>query len=159
MAQTINDLLVLVQSGKAIASDYELLAKLSKAQADEHKKAEATATEIIDSIKKASISPTVLTALLHKAGLIVLPEAKEEPSKVVIWESDRIKFDGNDRETIFKIWSGRDLVGKDATADTKKKWAVIKQKGKEYFISKLNKDGKDYYETEAGKKYIDSLFA
>ena len=154
---TLAELLFKVQSGKAIASDYEELSKLSKAQAEEQKKAESTATAIIDSIKKAKISPQILTALLANEGLIILPELKQATAKTIIFESDKMKFEGNDRETSFKVWAGRKFA--EETDAVKSKWNVVKAKGKEYFLSKLTAEGTKYYETDEGKKYIDGLFA
>ena len=52
---TIQEILVKIQNGSAIASDYEELAKLSNEQAEIQKKAEATAKSLIDTIKKAKI--------------------------------------------------------------------------------------------------------
>ncbi|MGS1026787.1 hypothetical protein [Burkholderia glumae] len=152
---TLQELFAKVQAGTAQASDYEEIAKLSKAQADEQKKAEASAKSLIDTIKKANIAPQILTNLLAGEGLIVLPKTAQ--SKEIIFESDKMKFEGNDRETVFKVWAGRDF---DAdTKDVQNKWKSIKGKGKDYFLSKLTPAGKSYYETEAGKKYIDGLFA
>ena len=154
---TLAELLFKVQSGKAIASDYEELSKLSKAQAEEQKKAESTATAIIESIKKAKITPQILTALLANEGLIILPELKQATTKTIIFESDKMKFEGNDRETSFKVWAGRKFA--EETEPVKAKWAIVKAKGKEYFLSKLTAEGTKYNETEDGKKYIDGLFA
>lgn len=154
---TLAELIFKAQSGKATAADFEELAKVSKAQADEQKKAESTATAIIDSIKKAKISPQILTALLANEGLIILPELKQATAKTIIFESDKMKFEGNDRETSFKVWAGRKFA--EETEPVKAKWSTVKAKGKEYFLSKLTAEGTKYYETEDGKKYIDGLFA
>lgn len=37
-------------------------------------------------------------------------------------------------------------------------WTNLKAKGLEYFIKNLNAEGQKYYETEDGKKWIESLF-
>lgn len=154
---TLAELIFKAQSGKATSSDFEELAKLSKAQADEQKNAEKAASTLIDTIKKAKISPQALTSILANEGLIILPETKTATAKTVIFESDKMKFEGNDRETSFKVWAGRKFA--EETDAVKKKWAVVQAKGKEYFLSKLTAEGTKYYETDEGKKYIDGLFA
>ena len=151
---TIQEILVKIQNGTAIASDYEELAKLSNEQAEVQKKAEATAKSLIETIKKAKIEPKILTNLLASEGLIVLPEIKNNEGKTVIIEEPITTKEG--RSSKFKIWVGRDvgsLVG-----DAKTYWTNLKAKGKDYFIKNLNADGQKYYETEDGKKWIESLF-
>lgn len=151
---TMQEILVKIQNGTAIASDYEELAKLSNEQAEVQKKAEATAKSLIETIKKAKIEPKILTNLLASEGLIVLPEIKNNEGKTVIIEEPITTKEG--RSSKFKIWVGRDvhlLVG-----DAKNYWTNLKAKGKDYFIKNLNADGQKYYETEEGKQWIDGLF-
>ena len=151
---TIQEILAKIQKGTAIASDYEELAKLSTEQAEIQKKAEATAKSLIDTIKKAKIEPSILTNLLASEGLIVLPEVKSNEGKIVILEEPITTKEG--RSSKFKIWVGREvhsLVG-----DAKNYWTNLKAKGLEYFIKNLNAEGQKYYETEDGKKWIESLF-
>jgi len=150
---TLQELFAKVQAGTATANDFEQIAKLSKAQAEEHKKVETTAKELIETIKKAAIAPQILTNLLAQEGLIVLPE--QEAEKVIIFESEKMKFPDNDRESTFKVWKGR-VFDTKAVQD---KWAVVKAKGKDYFLSHLTTEGKAYYEQDEGKAYIDKLFA
>ena len=152
---TMNEILTRIQSGLATSSDYEELAKLSKATAESHKKAEAQAKELIETIKKAEVDPKVLTNLLAKEGLIILPQSASTANKVVIMEEPVTTKEG--RKSSFKIWKGREV--NLLTADAKSYWTALKGKGKDYFISKLNEDGKAYYQTEEGKKYIDGIFA
>ncbi|ONJ06135.1 MULTISPECIES: hypothetical protein [Burkholderia cepacia complex] len=151
---TLQELFAKVQAGTATATDFEQISKLSKAQAEEHKKVETTAKDLIESIKKANIAPQLLTNLLAQEGLIIVPKAKE---KLNIFESGKIKFEGNERETTFKVWAGRDFDSE--TKDVQEKWKVVKAKGKDYFISHLTTEGKTYYETDEGKAYINKLFA
>ena len=151
---TIQEILVKIQNGTAIASDYEELAKLSNEQAEVQKKAEVSVKSLIETIKKAKIEPKILTNLLASEGLIVLPEIKNNEGKTVIIEEPITTKEG--RSSKFKIWVGRDvhlLVG-----DAKNYWTNLKAKGLDYFIKNLNADGQKYYETEDGKKWIESLF-
>lgn len=151
---TLQELTAKMLAGTATASELEELMKQAKSKAEEQKKVETTAKTLIAEIKKANIAPQILTNLLANEGLIVMP--KPAQSKEIIFESDKMKFEGNDRETVFKVWAGRDF-----DADTKEvqaKWKAVKTKGKDYFLSKLTPAGKAYYETEDGKKYIDGLF-
>ena len=83
---TLQEVLFKVQSGSATASDFEELAKLSKAEADSKKKIEATAKELIESIKNAKVDPKTLTNLLAKEGLIILPTVQTQQAKTVIIE-------------------------------------------------------------------------
>lgn len=149
---TKEDLFKLVQSGNATASDYEELAKVLKAEATEKKKIEDQAKDLIDSIKKAGINPKVLTNLLAKEGLIELPTMEAE--KVVILE-EAIRTSKGTAST-FKVWIGRDLPA--LTADAKKYWEGLKAKGMDYFVSKLNEKGKEYYKTTEGQKWVADLF-
>lgn len=148
---TKEELFKLVQSGNATASDYEELAKVLKVEATEKKKVEDQAKDLIDSIKKANIDPKVLTNLLAKEGLIQLPN---EPEKIVILEESVRTAKG--RESVFKLWIGRDV--KALTGDAKKYWDALKAKGKDYFEKNLNADGNAYKQTEEGKKWIEELF-
>ncbi|WP_175971626.1 hypothetical protein [Burkholderia sp. BCC0322] len=152
---TLQELLTKVQNGTATATDYEELSKISKAEADTKKKAEAQAKTLIDTIKDAKIEPQILTNLLASEGLIILPKTATTETKVVIVEEAIKTKEG--RSSTFKVWKGRDC--KALTADAKTYWTNLKGKGKDYFISKLNAEGKAYYDTDEGKKYIDGLFA
>lgn len=49
---TLQELFAKVQAGTATATDFEQISKLSKAQAEEHKKVETTAKDLIESIKR-----------------------------------------------------------------------------------------------------------
>ena len=152
---TLSEILVRVQNGTATANDYEELSKLSKAEADTKKKVEASAKTLITTIKDANIAPQILTNLLAQEGLIILPKMATTETKVVILEEAITTKEG--RSSTFKVWKGRDC--KALTADAKTYWTNLKGKGKDYFIGKLNAEGKAYYETDEGKKYIDGLFA
>ncbi|WP_176323140.1 hypothetical protein [Burkholderia vietnamiensis] len=152
---TLQDLFAKVQNGTATADDYAELAKLSKAKADAQKQAEAQAKTLIATIKDAKIEPQILTNLLAQEGLIILPKSATTETKVVIVEEAITTKEG--RSSTFKVWKGRDC--KALTADAKNYWTALKGKGKDYFIGKLNAEGKAYYETDEGKKYIDGLFA
>lgn len=151
---TLQEVLFKVQSGSATASDFEELAKLSKAEADSKKKIEATAKELIESIKNAKVDPKTLTNLLAKEGLIILPTVQTQQAKTVIIEEPVTTKEG--RSSTFKVWAGRDCVA--LAGDAKSYWTALKGKGFDYFIANLNAEGKKYYETEEGKKYINSLF-
>lgn len=152
---TLQELFTKVQNGTATADDYAEIAKLSSEKGEAQKKAEASAKALIDSIKKAKIEPQILTNLLASEGLIILPKTATTESKVVIVEEAITTKEG--RSSTFKVWKGRDC--KALTADAKTYWTNLKGKGKEYFISKLNAEGKAYYETDEGKEYINGLFA
>lgn len=152
---TLQELFTKVQNGTATADDYAELAKLSKAKADTQKQAEAQAKTLIATIKDAKIEPQILTNLLASEGLIILPKTATTETKVVIVEEAITTKEG--RSSTFKVWKGRDC--KALTADAKTYWTNLKSKGKDYFISKLNAEGKAYYDTDEGKKYIDGLFA
>ena len=150
---TLQEILIKISNNTALASDYEELAKLSKAEAENKKKVESTAKNLIEEIKKASIEPTVLTNLLAKEGLIVLPENKSS-EKIVIIEEPITTKEG--RSSTFKVWINREvhlLAG-----DAKNYWTNLKAKGLDYFVKNLNAEGQKYYETPEGKQWIDGLF-
>lgn len=150
---TLQEILVKINNGSALASDYEELAKLSKVEAENKKKVEATAKNIIDEVRKANIEPTILTNLLAKEGLIVLPENKSS-EKIVIIEEPITTKEG--RSSTFKVWINREvhlLAG-----DAKNYWTNLKAKGLDYFVKNLNAEGQKYYETQEGKQWIDGLF-
>lgn len=151
---TLQDILVRVQNGTATATDYEELSKLSKAEADSKKKIEASAKALITTIKEAKIDAQVLTNLLAQEGLIVLPKVEAPEEKLFILEEPITTKAG--RQSNFKIWAGRDCS--ILTADAKEYWTALKAKGFDYFIANLNAEGKKYYETDEGKKYINGLF-
>lgn len=151
---TLQEVIFKVQNGTATAEDYAELAKLSAEKGEAQKKAEASAKALIDSIKKAKIEPKILTNLLASEGLIILPEVQTPETKNIILEEGITTKEG--RSSKFKIWAGRDCVA--LTGDAKGYWTTLKAKGFDYFISNLNADGKKYYETEEGKKYINGLF-
>jgi hypothetical protein len=154
---TLQELFVKVQNGTATADDYAELAKLSAEKGEAQKKAEATAKTLIESIKKAKIEPQMLTNLLASEGLIVLQKTSNNEEKIVILEESVKTKEG--RPSKFKVWIGRDCNA--LTADAKAYWTTLKGKGKEYFISNLNTEGKKLYEAEDQKvkEFIDRLFA
>ena len=148
---TLTELLIIIQSGKATAEDYEALAKLSNETATAKKKIESQASNLIAEIKKAKIDPQLLTNLLDKEGLIILPKAED---KTPIHETPTTTKAG--RASSFKIWKGRDVS--KLTGVALENWQIVKNKGKQNFIDTLTAEGKEYYQTEEGKKYIDSIF-
>ena len=153
---TIVELMGLVQAGKATASDLEQLASLAKEQSDSLKKVEQEVSKLVDSIKKAKIAPNILTNILAKEGLIVVPSDKKEV-KTILFESEKMTFAGNDRPSSFRVWQGRDFSTE--TAKARANWGLIKQKGIDYFIAHLTAEGKEYYATPEGKKWIESLYS
>ncbi|HHU94374.1 MAG TPA: hypothetical protein GXX62_04790 [Alcaligenaceae bacterium] len=150
---TLKEIIEKVNSGTATAKDFELLATLSKEQATEKKAVETAAQDIIKKIKDAKIDPQILTNLLVTEELIILPKVAKKEEKVIIFETPITTKAG--RSSSFKVWKGRDL--NTLAGDTRNYWNEIKRNGKQYFINNLNEEGKKYYETEEGKKYIDSI--
>lgn len=151
---TLTELLIIIQSGKATAEDYEALAKLSNETATAKKKIESQASTLIAEIKKAKIDPQILTNLLEKEGLIILPELPKPEDKTPIHETPTTTKAG--RSSSFKIWKGRDVS--KLTGVALENWQMVKGKGKQNFIDTLTNEGKAFYDTEDGKKYIDKIF-
>jgi len=145
------ELFLKVQNNTATATDLEDLAKLLKAEATTKKQVEDGAKNLIAEIKKANIDPQTLTNLLASENLIVMPKKDE---KVVIAVENIITK--KNRKSTFEIWKGRNVNA--LTADALTYWTNLKTKGFEYFKSILTDEGKAYYETEDGKKYINGLF-
>nr|WP_294866804.1 hypothetical protein [uncultured Pseudogulbenkiania sp.] len=150
---TILDITKKIAAGTATADDFAELAKLSQAEADSKKKIEVEAKKVVDFVKKAEIDPQLLTNLLAQEGLIIVASNKVDEKTVIVEEPITTK---QGRASTFKVWVGRDVNA--LTSDAKEYWTALKAKGLDYFKSKLNAEGKAYYETEAGKKWIDSLF-
>lgn len=150
---TLKELFEKINNGTATAKDYETLASLSTVEAEEKKKVETVAQDIIKKIKEAKIDPKILTNLLAKEELIILPKIEKKEEKVIIFEEQITTKMG--RSSSFKVWKGRNL--NVLASDAKDYWNEIKKNGKQYFINHLNEKGKEYYETEEGKKYIDSI--
>lgn len=148
---TFKELMGKVTSGTATAEDLIELGKLASQEGAEKKKIEETALKFIADIKKAKIDPQVLTNMLIKEDLIIIP--KPVGQKTIILE-DKVAVEGKDYT--LKIWAGRPL--KTATGSLKDKWQALKIKGKDHFVAALTEDGKEFYKTEEGKKYIDNLF-
>ena len=125
---TLQELFAKVQAGTATATDFEQISKLSKAQAEEEHKKVKRRQKTLSRALKGEHRPQLLTNLLAQEGLIIVPKAKE---KLNIFESGKIKFEGNERETTFKVWAGRDFDSE--TKDVQEKWKVVKAKGKRLF--------------------------
>ena len=150
---TLTEIIAKINTGTATATDYEELAKLSKEQATEKKAVETAAQDIIKKIKEAKIDPQILTNLLAKEELIILPKSSKKEEKIIIFEVPITTK--NNRSSTFKVWAGRNM--NILAGDTRQYWNEIKKNGKQFFINNLNNEGKAYYETEEGKKYIDSI--
>lgn len=150
---TLKEIIEKINAGTATATDYEELAKLSKEQATEKKAVETAAQDIIKKIKEAKIDPQILTNLLAQEELIILPKIEKKEEKIIIFEAPITTKAG--RSSTFKVWAGRDMSA--LAGDTRQYWNEIKKNGKQTFINNLNETGKEYYETEKGKKYIDSI--
>lgn len=150
---TLIEIIEKINAGTATATDYEELAKLSKEQATEKKAVETAAQDIIKKIKEAKIDPQILTNLLAQEELIILPKIEKKEEKIIIYEVPITTK--NNRSSTFKVWAGRNMNA--LAGDTRQYWNEIKKSGKQTFINNLNEIGKKYYETEQGKKYIDSI--
>jgi hypothetical protein len=94
-----------------------------------------------------------LTNLLAQEELIILPKIEKKEEKIIIYEVPITTK--NNRSSTFKVWAGRNM--NTLAGDTRQYWNEIKKSGKQTFINNLNETGKKYYETEEGKKYIDSI--
>lgn len=150
---TLTEIIAKINAGTATATDYEALAKLSTAEASEKKKVETAAQDIIKKIKEAKIDPQILTNLLAKEELIILPKSSKKEEKIIIFETPITTKAG--RSSSFKVWAGRNM--NVLAGDARDYWNEIKKNGKQFFINNLTNDGKKYFETEEGKKYIDSI--
>lgn len=150
---TLTEIIAKINSGSATAKDYELLATLSKEQAAGIKQSETAAQEIIKKIKDAKIDPKILTNLLAQEELIILPKSAKKEEKIIIFETPITTKAG--RSSSFKVWAGRNM--NVLAGDAREYWNEIKKNGKQFFINNLTEEGKKYFETEEGKKFINSI--
>lgn len=153
---TLSEILAKIQNGSATADEVASLGKLYTEEQDKKKKWQEVFNKLIDTIEKAKIDPAMLYNALAEKGLIAVPSGSKvttENKTVILEESIKTK---EGRDSKFKIWIGREV--NKLTADAKTYWTTLQAKGKDYFISQLNKDGKDYYATADGKAWIDGLF-
>lgn len=146
----------LASGGVLTSQEWQDLAAYGSHQAQEEQKTEALVADVLKDLEKAKIDPKKLTAILAEKGLIVLPKVVQPEQKIILAKEPVTTTTG--RSSNFPIWKGRDVS--KLTGDALKYWTDFKNKGKDYFMSKLTDDGKKLYEEdESVKKYIDGLFA
>lgn len=150
------EILAKIQNGTATTEEVESLSKLYAQEQENKKKAEEAFNKLITSIKNAKIDPVVLYSKLVEEGLIVIPSGAATASDKVVIASEKVTTKEG-RASSFKVWIGRPLD--KLVGDAKTYWTALQAKGKDYFVSILNDDGKEYYATAEGKKWIDGLFS
>ncbi len=150
---TVAEILAKIANKTAVKADFDQLAKLYEAEAEQEKKAEEVFNKLIDTISKAKIDPAKLYAALAEKELISAPKTSAKSDKVVLVEEPIKTKEG--RDSTFKIWGGRDLNALQGEA--KKNWLALKAKGKDYFMTRFTEEGKKYNEA-FGTAWVEALF-
>jgi len=150
---TIKEITQKIINGTATSADFAELAKLSKEEEKHLKTVEQNAEKVVSDVKAMGIAPALLTKLLSEAGLIELP--KPEPVAFDIYVKGIKTKTG--RDSTFRIWNNREV--NKLTGEAKTHWEEIKKAGFEDFVSKLTEQGKEFYATKNGKKWVDDLFS
>lgn len=151
---TVADILAKIANKIAVKADFDQLAKLYEAEAEQEKKAEEVFNKLIDTISKAKIDPVKLYNALAEKELIEVPKGSARSEKIVLVE-EPIKTSSG-RDGTFKIWGDRNLD--TLQGEAKKNWLAFKSKGKEYFMTRLTDEGKKFVEA-FGTGWIDEIFA
>lgn len=151
---TVAEILGKIANKTAVKADFDQLAKLYEAEAEQEKKAEEVFSKLIDTIAKAKIDPTKLYTALASKELIVAPKGGSSSGEKVVLVEEPIKTKEG-RDSKFKIWGGRDLNALQGEA--KKNWLALKAKGKDYFMTRFTEEGKKYNEA-FGTAWVDELF-
>lgn len=126
-------------------------------QRDVVKTEEKPILKFIEDIKKASISKSLLTKYLLEEDLIDFSQIKpQKQDKVILCEIPITTETG--RNSTFKIWEGRRPWEEKTNKNALENWKKIKIKGKDEFVKHLKPQGKEYFETEQGQKWLETAF-
>lgn len=137
------------------STDLANLKKQVEEQEKSKKAEEQKFQKVIDSIKAlGDYDKKAFTQLLLSNEFIenvVIEKTQEE--KIVFFQ-----FLLQRKSTKRNFYIYKDESPVDFVKSRKGYWQEVKEKGKEYFLAGMTEAGKAYYNTEAGKKEIDSWF-
>lgn len=139
----------------------EFQQRLAEMRAEEEAltKASEAAEKLVSAVKKIGLDPVLAYEILIEAELIQAPvlvsqDREEEGELLGLFVFDPIKEGG--RSSSFKFTKGLNV--NQLQAVKKGRWAQIKAKGKDYFLSNLNAAGKAWLATEEGQEFMDRHF-
>ena len=136
--------------------DFQARLEAMKQAEQELLKASEAGEKLVNAVKKINLDPVLAYEILVDAGLIQAPVSAQDDDKDD--EGELLGFftfaplkDGG-RSSSFKFTRGLNVSQLQAVR--KGRWAQIKTKGKEYFLSGLNAAGKTWVETDEGRDFI-----
>ena len=131
-----------------------------RAQEQELLKASEAGEKLVAAVKKINMEPSLAYEILVEAGLIQAPVSTQDDDKdeegelLGLYTFAPAKEGG--RSSSFKFTKGLNVSQLQAVK--KGRWAQIKAKGKDYFVSGLNTAGKDWLESDSGQEFINRHF-
>ena len=123
-------------------------------------KASVSAEKLVAAVRKIDMDPSLAYGVLIEAGLIQAPVSTQDDDKdddgelLGLYTFAPAKEGG--RSSSFKFTKGLNVSQLQAVK--KGRWAQIKAKGKDYFVSGLNTAGKDWLESDSGQEFINRHF-
>lgn len=141
--------------------DFQQELEAMRAQEQELLKASEAGEKLIAAVKKINMEPSLAYEILIEAGLIEAPvlvshddDKDEEGELLGLYTFAPAKEGG--RSSSFKFTKGLNVSQLQAVK--KGRWAQIKAKGKDYFVSGLNAAGKAWLESDSGQEFINRHF-
>ena len=143
---------------KLTLAEIDKLMMEASRQRDLVKNEEKPILKFIEEIKKAKISNSLLTRYLIEENLIDYTQIKQQKEdKIILAEIPIITETG--RNSTFNIWQGRNPWLEKTNKNAMENWKKVKVKGKDEFIKHLTTQGKEYFATEEGQKWLNQAFS